>query len=386
MHRSAFFRRFVTVGVLLHAYVGIRLLLDAPIGNPARLAGALLLLLSCVLIPIGFLGREFEHGKGQRFVVWLGLLAMGFFSSLLVLTLLRDILLLLALLASLLFPRAAPTPHALALSAIAVPTLALLLSLVGLFNARRRAPIKTVKVPIVGLPAGLEGFSIVQISDVHVGPTIRRGYVEAIVDAVNRLDADLVAVTGDVVDGSVAALREHTAPLARLSGRHGVLFVTGNHEYYSDATAWVEEFARLGMRPLINQHVVIQHGGAELIAAGVTDYSAGAALPGHRSDPALALQGAPAHIATKVLLAHQPRSAPAAEAAGFTLQISGHTHGGQFLPWTFLVRVQQPFVAGLHRLGSLWVYTSRGTGYWGPPIRLAAPSEITHIRLMRAQV
>jgi len=120
------------------------------------------------------------------------------------------------------------------------------------------------------------------------------------------------------------------------------------------------------------------------VRAGVTDFSAGSFAPAHRSDPAKAISGAPADAAVRVLLAHQPRSAFAAAAAGFHLQLSGHTHGGQFLPWNFFVRLQQPFTAGLRRLGALWVYTSRGTGYWGPPKRLGAPSEITCLRLVRA--
>ena len=135
---------------------------------------------------------------------------------------------------------------------------------------------------------------------------------------------------------------------------------------------------------LINEHVVLRHRGAQLLVAGVTDYSAHRFDPLQRSDPHAAIAGAPGDIGIHILLAHQPRSAHAAEAAGFDLQLSGHTHGGQFLPWNFFVRLQQPFTAGLRRLGNLWVYTSRGTGYWGPPKRLGAPSEITYIRLLKA--
>ncbi|MEX3824365.1 metallophosphoesterase, partial [Paraburkholderia sp. BR14262] len=220
---------------------------------------------------------------------------------------------------------------------------------------------------------------------IHVGPTIKHGYVDAIVRAVNPRDADVGAITGDVVDGSVAHLAAHTAPLGKLNAHHGVYLVTGNHEYYSGADAWIAEFRRIGLTVLMNQHVVIEHGGARLVLAGVTDYTGGQFDPAHRSDPAEALRGAPADVNTRVLLAHQPRTAHAAVDAGFTLQLSGHTHGGQIFPWNFLVRLQQPFTAGLEKLGSLWVYTSRGTGYWGPPKRLGAPSEITRVRLVGAQ-
>ena len=179
-------------------------------------------------------------------------------------------------------------------------------------------------------------------------------------------------------------LAHHVAPLAALQSRHGTFFVTGNHEYYSGADAWVVELRRLGLRVLMNEHVLLQHGGGSLALAGVADFGAHHFDEAHRSDPQAAIAGAPDEVFLRVLLAHQPRSAAAAAQAGFHLQLSGHTHGGQFLPWNWLVRLQQPFTAGLNRWQGLWVYTSRGTGYWGPPKRLGAPSEITHLRLVTA--
>jgi hypothetical protein len=268
-------------------------------------------------------------------------------------------------------------------SAIAVVAAVPLITAAGFFMARREAPVVKVDIPVRDLPAGLEGFTIAQISDIHVGPTIKRPFVEKIVDRVNRLGADMVAITGDIVDGTVRELSHHTEPLARLDSRHGTYAVTGNHEYYSGAPEWILELRRLGANVLLNEHVVIDHDGAALTLAGVTDYSAHHFDAAQRSDPALALRGAPAN-GTKVLLAHQPRSANAAASAGFDLQLSGHTHGGQFWPWNLFVRLQQPFTAGLNRLGQMWVYINRGTGYWGPPMRFGIPSEITHIRLVRA--
>jgi len=180
----------------------------------------------------------------------------------------------------------------------------------------------------------------------------------------------------------------HVAPLAQLQSRHGSYFVTGNHEYYSGAHAWMAELSRLGVRVLMNEHVVLSHtgtaGSAALLVAGVADYSAHQFDPAHKSDPHAALRGAPAYARVRLLLAHQPRSAVAAADAGYDLQLSGHTHGGQFWPWNHFVRLQQPFTAGLHKLKNLWVYTSRGTGYWGPPKRFGAPSEITLLRLVPA--
>src|SRR5262249_28756852 len=150
------------------------------------------------------------------------------------------------------------------------------------------------------------------------------------------------------------------------------------------APAWVAELERLGINVLMNEHTVIDRNGAALVLAGVADYGAHHFEPTHRSDPQASLAGAPHGAGAKVLLAHQPRTAMAAAAAGFDLQLSGHTHGGQFWPWNHFVRFQQPFTAGLARLERLWVYTSRGTGYWGPPKRFGAPSEITRIRLVPA--
>lgn len=385
MRRSSFFARLILIGILLHIYVGLRLIPDMPIDAAGRWLCALWLVLSIFLIPLGMLARTIEQQPLGDRLAWVGLLAMGFFSTLLVLTFVRDLALASLLTVDAIWPNTIAIGHWRIGSAAVAPLLALLSTLVGLFNARRRAKVVTIEVPIDDLPAALAGFTIVQISDIHVGPTIKRRYVDAIVDAVNRLKPDLIAVTGDVVDGSVPQLTQHTQPLSRLSARHGAFLVTGNHEYYAGANAWIDEFRRLGLNVLLNEHVIVDHDGARAVIAGVTDYSAGHHDPAHRSDPVAALAGAPGDVLIKVLLAHQPRSAEAAAAAGFTLQLSGHTHGGQFFPWNFFVRFQQPFTAGLARLNGLWVYTSRGTGYWGPPKRLGAPSEITRLRLVHGE-
>lgn len=370
----------------LHAYVGIRLV-PALGGWPvAQLLLGLVLLASTVLTPLGLTARRFKSQPLSDRLAWTGLLAMGLFSSLFVLTLLRDAALLAGLAVLAVAPAAFSLDAAARGSAAAVPLAGLFMSLVGFVNARRTATVVQVDVPITGLPAALHGFAIAQISDIHVGPTIKHGYLQAIVRAVNTLQVDMVAVTGDLVDGMVAELAHHVAPLAGLTSTHGTYFVTGNHEYYSGAHAWIDELQRLGIRVLMNEHVVLQHGQMHaqqaLVLAGVADYSAVHFDASHRSDPHAAMAGAPAHAPVRVLLAHQPRSAHEAEKAGFDLQLSGHTHGGQFWPWNFFVRFQQPFTAGLHRLEKLWIYTSRGTGYWGPPKRFGAPSEITHLRLI----
>lgn len=370
--RRALWRILPIIGGL-HAYIGWRLLPALHLDIGALVLAIAGLVISTCLVPLGLLARFVVVRQALvDQLSWLGGLAMGLFSSVLVLTVLRDVILLLA-----------DTPWLSETTAIAVLLLASLFTLVGYVNARRVARVVRVDIPLAKLPKDLEGFSIVQLSDIHVGPTIKRQYVQAIVDRVNQLDADLVAITGDLVDGSVEHLHPHTAPLGGLRSRYGSYVVTGNHEYYSGAASWMREFERIGLRGLDNRHVVINHHGERFVLAGVSDFSAAAFDAAQASDPDAALAGSPPDQ-LRILLAHQPRSASAAEAAGFDLQLSGHTHGGQFWPWNHFVPLQQPFTAGLRQLGRLTVYTSRGTGYWGPPKRFGAPSEITLLRLVPA--
>jgi predicted MPP superfamily phosphohydrolase len=336
--------------------------------------------LSCLLILLSMRSGSLRNGKAGDRIAWVGLTTMGLFSSLIVLTLLRD----LGLLAGRLFMPSGAGGHWASLSAQWVVALAAFATLVGLAIARSRPRIVAVDIPVIRLPRALHGFSIAQISDVHVGPTIKRGFVQDIVERVNGLRADMIAVTGDLVDGSVQHLSAHTAPLAGLVARHGAYFVTGNHEYYSGERAWTQEIRRLGITVLKNEHVVLNHDGAALVLAGVTDYSAHHFDAQQQSDPVAALRGAPAGAGARILLAHQPSSAQAAANAGFDVQISGHTHGGQFWPWNLFVHFFQPFTSGLHRLKNLWIYVSPGTGYWGPPNRFGVPAQITHIRLVPA--
>lgn len=386
MQRFSFFLRLPVILLLAHAYVAIRLTVAWPVG-PAWWLTSGAVLLNYLLIMGGFVTRRSVGRAGGDAVAWIGFLSLGLFSWLFILTLLRDVLLLLLAamnaINSQVIGNFALGQWQVA-SAIAVPALSVAAVLLGLINARRLARVVDIEVPLSHLAAALNGFTIVQLSDIHVGPTIKRAYVDAIVDAVNQLAPDLIVLTGDLVDGSVTQLANDVSPLARLKARHGVYAVTGNHEYYSGAAQWVAEFRRLGMQVLMNQHQTLTHDGAELIVAGVTDFGAKAFDAAQASNPVQALRGAPASAITRILLAHQPRSAAAAAAAGFDLQLSGHTHGGQFWPWKYFVRLQQPYAAGLHRRGSMFVYVSRGTGYWGPPMRIGAPSEISRIRLVCA--
>jgi len=257
---------------------------------------------------------------------------------------------------------------------------------VAVRSARRPAEVRRVRVRLARLPRAQNGMTIVQITDLHVGPTIGRAVVEDVVARTNALSPDIIAITGDLVDGSVSALRDAVAPLANLRARHGVFFVTGNHEYFSGADAWLKALPSLGIRVLGNERVSIGDGDSSFDLAGIDDRSAhryGGLAPA--AALAQALDGRDSRREL-VLLAHQPRSLLDAAPFGIGLQISGHTHGGQIWPFGLLVRLQQRFFPGLHRYGDAQIYVSRGTGYWGPPMRLAEPAEITHLTLESARV
>ncbi len=257
------------------------------------------------------------------------------------------------------------------------------LSALGWHEAVRLPRVRRVTIPVPGLPPALAGLTIVQLSDIHVGPTIGRDDLAGLVRLTNAQAPDIVAITGDLVDGFVPDLGPELAPLSDLRAREGVFFVTGNHEYYWDGPAWCRFLAARGIQVLLNEHRVIERGGARLVVAGIPDHRAGRHVPDHTPDAARAVAGRPPGVPV-VMLAHQPRSAGMCAAAGAHVMLCGHTHGGQYFPMNLLIHLFQPYVAGLHRHGAMQVYVSRGSGYWGPPNRLGAPSEVTRIELVPA--
>jgi predicted MPP superfamily phosphohydrolase len=377
------------VHVAGHLYVARRLCAGAT--PRVRRATQWAVLLQAALIVLAFsLLRGDTLGEGWQVPLqWAGMLALGFFSL--------EMVFLIAIDGSDWIWRkwqtlrsreieVDPTRRALLLRPIRLGALSLTgaISAIGVTQAYGTAEVVEVDVPIADLPDALQGFRIVQVSDIHVGPTIRRPFLEGIVRRVNELEADLVAITGDLMDGSVTALGDDMTPIADLESRHGTFFITGNHEYYSGAEEWIAYLRERGVTVLLNEHTVLDHEGSDLLLAGVTDYRAGKRVPGHTSDVEKAARGAPPCPA-RILLAHQPRSAYAAAATGaFDLQLSGHTHGGQYVPFSWLVHIFQPFNVGLHRHEGMWIYTNRGTGYWGPPIRTGVRPEITQVTLRRA--
>ncbi|MCU1350625.1 MAG: putative phosphoesterase, partial [Acidobacteria bacterium] len=340
---------FSAIWLSLFAYAGRPLLVAAHAGGvaPGIAWGGLLVL---ALLPgLPALARRTDPLRKRSAMHWAGYATLALFSTLLTLVFVGDVIRLVL-------------PSLLTVRTISFAILggAGALSLIGL--AQARCPrICRVAIPVTDLPDELDGYRIVQWSDVHVGPTIRRRFVASLVERTNAIGADAVVITGDLIDGYLDELREQVEPLAALHARDGVFFVTGNHEYYWRASEWVTELQRLGLTFLKNSHRVIERGDARLVMAGITDpvgrYT-------HTSDPDAALAGAPGD-AFKVLLSHRPQAAKDADRLGVGLQLSGHTHGGQFFPFNLFIRFFQPIVAGLHRVGRTWLYVSRGTGYWG---------------------
>ncbi|MFE4212793.1 metallophosphoesterase [Streptomyces sp. NPDC056844] len=256
----------------------------------------------------------------------------------------------------------------------------------GYHEARRVPRVRQVDVELPRLGAGLDGTRVALITDTHYGPLDRARWSERVCETVNSLEADLVCHTGDIADGTAERRRAQAVPLGTVRATHARVYVTGNHEYYSEAQGWVDLMDELGWEPLRNRHLLIERGGDTLVVAGVDDVTAeSSGLAGHRAHLAGALDGADPDLPV-LLLAHQPKFVDRAAAGGVDLQLSGHTHGGQIWPFHHLVRIDQPAVAGLSRHGArTLLYTSRGTGFWGPPFRVFAPSEITLLVLRSPQ-
>ncbi len=246
----------------------------------------------------------------------------------------------------------------------------------SVFEARRLPEIVQVKHPLAGLPPDLEGLTIAQLSDTHIGPTIKGDWLARCVEQVNELKPDIIVHTGDLIDGHTSWLRPDVLPLADLKAPLGKFFCTGNHEYYSGVRSWLREVERVGFQPLVNEHQLVKHGNGKLLMAGVSDLGSSRLEPSHVSSPAKAMHNAPAHHAS-IMLAHRPRSVFEARKTGVNLQLSGHTHGGQFFPWTHVIHYFQPYVRGLHIVDNTRLYVNVGTGYWGPPLRLGTIPEIT---------
>jgi predicted MPP superfamily phosphohydrolase len=255
------------------------------------------------------------------------------------------------------------------------------LSAVSVSSVLGEIDIKEVGVRLPRLPPELSGLSIVQLTDIHIGPTIGRKVLESVVEKANGAKPDAVVITGDLVDGRVSELRDKVEVLAQLRARYGVYFVTGNHEYYSGVDPWLTELRRLGIRVLRNERVALGDSARSIDLAGIDDAGAARFGNGHGPDLEKALAGRDPEREL-IVLAHQPKAIAEVSAMKAGLQLSGHTHGGQIFPFNAVVALVQPYVSGLHHHNELTqIYVSRGTGYWGPPMRLLAPAEVTKLVL-----
>lgn len=343
-------------------------------------------ILGGVAIPFGLLGQRFTHPKNIRvWLTWPASLWMGLAFMLLMGVLITDLV-------SLTIPVAKafnePMSTELGLPNYARSRALLVVGVAGaatLWGLRRAffPKIQRVDVSIAGWPSALDGFRIVQLTDIHIGPILGSRFLKRIVAQANAEDPDIIALTGDLVDGRVEHVGDQIGALADLRATHGRFFVTGNHDYYSDADPWCARIEALGMEPLRNEHRVIQHEGAAFTLAGVDDHR-GDSIRGRSGEDIPAALDGRVESRPVVLLAHDPATFRAASRQGVDLQISGHTHGGQIWPFRYVVRATVKWVAGLYKEGRSQIYVSRGTGFWGPPIRVAAPSEISVLTIRRA--
>ena len=388
-----FFTVAMSLWAGMHVYVYRRLAAGFEPSSPWRRRVKALLGLSWAVAPLTFSQLRSSGAPLPDLIQAIGYPLLGIFSLVIGLMLFKDVAWLVLVAVDKLVARASgadvlpkdPERRRLFERALngAVLTAAGALGAVGLSQARQAAEVIRVTLAIPELPEALIGLRIAQVSDIHVGPTIRKERTAEIAQAVNALSPDLIAVTGDLVDGVVTGIGEHVAPLGEMKAPMGVFFVTGNHEYYSGVDEWLEFVRTLGWRTLTNEHVTLTKDGATLVVAGTPDRSSSRLKPEHVEDLDAALAGAP-EAAVRILLAHQPRTAYKAVERGFDLMLSGHTHGGQNFPYTLLIHLAQPFSAGAHLVEGMWLYVNRGTTYWGPPIRLGSPQEITLIELARA--
>lgn len=375
---------FATILALSHFYLWSRLahyfLLNATEKRYTAFFFGGMALLSLLSVPVSrSVPREFGSIIAWAAFPWLGILLLLF--SVMIIT---DIIwLILAFLphANDLNPeRRQALEKGLGIAALGVTTL---LGVDALWNGLRPVSIKEVPITLDRWPQSLDGLRIVQISDLHIGPTINGVWLREVVNKIKTLQADLIVITGDLVDGTIEELAPHVASLTDLAAPLGVYFITGNHEYYAGVDAWCEHIAGLGIRVLRNEHVTLSMGSEKtpFDLAGIEDLHSHQ-FPGHKADLPKALEGRDADRPL-ILLAHQPAAIEEAAQHGVDLQLSGHTHGGQIWPFSLLVHLQQPYVIGLHRHRDTktHIYVSAGTGYWGPPMRLGTEAEITHITL-----
>lgn len=365
---------FCSVIFLSGLYVNLRL--------SSNLGWSIFYALPFSLVAFGFIRMLSTRSKGQKaptaselFLQRSNFIIMGWVSFLFVATLLRDMLGLIALYVSEYIAGLIFSPD----GALATLILSVVALVSGVVPALRGAAVKYVDIPVTNLKSSLDGFTIAQISDLHIGPFIGANYSKKVVDTIHKLSPTMVALTGDIFDSDYEHFHHQALPLGALADFSKVFFVTGNHEYYWDSRKWLALVTQMRMTLLRNENHIIAYKGEKVLIGGIVDPAA--QMMGEKPDVVRAAQG---EAALKILLAHQPQIAEKAAQAGFDLQLSGHTHGGQFFPWTLVVRKVHKYHQGLFRVAEkMWIYVSPGTGFWGPPVRLGTTPEITLLTLKR---
>ena len=370
----------------VHSYFWARLVRETQMPLPYRTWATVACVALAGSVPISLMAPRLMQRPWAALVAWPGYIWLGLmlllFASLVATDLIRLVFVLGRTVSGI--PRLDPATRLMLVRLLAATVVAVsaVVGTYSIFQGLRDPVVRELRIAVPGLPPALAGTTIVQLTDLHIGATKSRNFAKDIVSRTNALAPDIIVITGDLVEGRFGSGREDTLPLAGLRARLGVFMVTGNHEYYSGLREWLPELQRLGIRVLRNQHVVIdadKDGGWEL--AGIEDWNGASIEPDGGPDLARALAGHDPSRAV-ILLSHQPRAIYPAARAGVGLVLSGHTHGGQIWPFVYLVRLQQPFLEGLHRVGSTQLYVSPGTGYWGPPMRLGTRAEITRITLV----
>jgi len=378
-----FFIFFSTVLLSVYSYVGWRFIwtLQTPSLYKSLTLIILMLFYCLTIITFIFYFNKIENNI-TRIIAWLGYAGLGTVSLLFFIQVGADLLLLVK---SLLAKSHSFDPHRRAFLGLSAKTIvggiAGIGSIWGMYQALKEPVIKRVEIKIEALPESLKGFRMAQITDLHVGSMITGKFVERVTRKIQKLNADMLFFTGDAADGSVQSYGEHLNSLGKIHPKYGKYFVTGNHEYYSDMNGWLQLIEGLGFKILINESQNIIVNDATIMITGIPDRGGGHFSSFHKTDMKKAVGGMnPSDF--KILLAHQPKDVEYALKYGFDLQLSGHTHGGQYFPFSLLVQLAHPFIKGLHKRENTWIYINQGTGYWGPPLRIGTEPEITEIVLV----
>ena len=388
-----FFIVFITLLGIMHGYVGWKIFSGLNLNSSFAIIGIILLAILTLLpvLPILFRYNGYESSFLDKLSL-IGYTSLGFFTLSFVAFLSKDLLFKVWGFISSFFSADVKQQITLDVDkreflekSLSIGILSLIgpATAYGFYSARKGPTIINQDIYLKNLPDSFENFTIAQISDLHVGPTIKKPYVEKVVNQISTINPDLIAITGDMVDGSIDYLRRDLEPLSQVIAKYGTYFVTGNHEYYSGAERWLDETDRMGFTNLVNDNKLITIKDQNIALAGVNDYRAHQIIPSHRSNPERAIKRINKDK-VKILLAHQPASIFKANEAGYDLQISGHTHGGQFWPFTYPTKQANPYLSGLHDHNGTQIYVNSGTGYWGPPLRLGVTAEITLFRLKKS--